>query len=180
MISVETHDLGCDVLLLVPGVRLTPPVPVNRLPGFLRSGFLGFFGVLGGSSFGAVLLAAVLSELPAFSLDVELGTVLAGLFIFPAILTERTLDKDLLALESQLSEVFGAGAPDLHVGKRGDLALFIIDRVGLIDAEGEIGNRGAFRRETDFRIVDQVTDDFDVVEDHNLIRCMDVCLRIER
>ena len=54
------------------GVLLTPPIPVKGLFGFLGSAFLGFFGVLGGISFGALLLAAVLSELPAFSLYVEL------------------------------------------------------------------------------------------------------------
>jgi len=134
-------------LLLVPGVLLTPPVPVKGLLGFLGSGFLGFFGVLGGRSFGALLLATVLSELPAFSLDVELGTVLAGLFIFPVILTKGSFDKDFLAFAHELTEILGAGSPDLHVNKRGDLAFLVIDSIGFIDAEGEIGNRGAFGRD---------------------------------
>lgn len=38
--------------------------------------------------------------------------------------------------------------------------------------EGEVSNRAAFWGETNFGIADQVADNFNVVEDHNLIRCM--------
>ena len=100
--------MGC--FELVPGVLVTPPVPVNGLLGFLGRGFLGFFGVLGGS-FGALLLAAVLRELPAISLDIELGTVLAGLFIFPVILAKGSFDKDFLAFAHELTEVLGRWVP---------------------------------------------------------------------
>jgi hypothetical protein len=44
----------------------------------------------------------------------------------------------------------------LHVNKRGDLALLVIDRVGLVDAEGEVSNRGAIGGETNFGIVDRL------------------------
>src|SRR5260370_42148208 len=98
--------------------------------------------------------------------------VLAGLLIFPAILSDRAFDKNFLPFTDHLAEVFGAGTPDLHVDKRGDLAFLVIDRVGFIDAEREVSNRGAFGRETNFGIVDQVADTFNVVEDHNLIRGM--------
>lgn len=84
----------------------------------------------------ALLLALVLGELPAIGFYVELGTVLAGLLIFPAILSESAFDQDLLPFADHLAEVFSAGTPDLHVNKRGDLAFLVIDRVGLVDARG--------------------------------------------
>ena len=155
---------------MVPGVFEAPPVPVKELFGFLGGSYFGFLGVLGGSGLGgAILLAAVLSELPAFGFDEDFGAILAGLLILPAVLAQRTFNEDLLTFADHLGEVFSAGSPDLHVNKRGDLAFLVIDGVGLIDAKGEIANRGAFWRETNFGIVDQVADNFDVVEDHNLI-----------
>src|SRR3981081_3935181 len=84
---------GCDVL--VPGVLLTPPVPVKRLLGFLGSGFLAFFAVLGGSILGALFLAAVLGELPAFGFYEVLGMLLA-IIGFPIVTAQLAFDDDLL------------------------------------------------------------------------------------
>jgi hypothetical protein len=165
---------GCGCLVvLVLGVLLTPPVPLKGLLlGFLRSGFLWFVGTVGGRSFVGVVLAAVLGELPALAFEIELVAVMAGLFVFPMVLTERTFDKELLTFTSELRAILGARPPELNVYKRGDLAFLVVDSIGFVDGEREVSNRGPFGCEAHFRIVDQVADDFDVVEYHNLIRSM--------
>jgi hypothetical protein len=68
-----------------------------------RSDFLGLFGALLGSGFGAVVLAAVLGELPAFDFQEMLGMNLA-IFGFPIVAARLTFNNDLLAFFSQGSE----------------------------------------------------------------------------
>ena len=46
--------------------------------------------------------------------------------------------------------------------------------------EREVSNRGAFRGKTNFGFADQVSDDFDVVKDHNLIRSISVRFGVRR
>jgi hypothetical protein len=60
-----TDDQGCDVGL--GGVSDTPG-SVEVITWLFGSGFLAFFGVLGGSILGALFLASVLGELRCVSL----------------------------------------------------------------------------------------------------------------
>lgn len=154
------------------GAANTPGSIEGLLLGFLCSGFLWFVAGDGGRRFVGVVLAAVLSELPALAFEIELVAVLAGLFVFPMILAERTFDKELLTFTSELRAILSTRPPELNIYKGGDLALLVIDSIGFVDGEREVSNRGPFGCEAHFRIVDQVADDFDVVEYHSLIRSM--------
>src|SRR6266446_2559737 len=79
------------------GVLSTPGSGEGVLRCFFGSGFLGFFDLLFGSDFGAVLLATVLSELPVLGFQEVLGMLLT-IFGFPIVTAQLTFDDDLLAL----------------------------------------------------------------------------------
>jgi len=155
---------GC---VLVPGVLVAPPVPVKLLLGFLGSGFLAFFGVLGGSILGALLLAAVLSELPAFGFDEVLGMLLA-IAGFPIVTAQLTFDDDLLTLLSQRSEALAGLTPHGHVCESSDLLAFTIPVV----EEFIVSNSGGCNRSTGISfsqgwVSDQVTTDDDTIDVHS-------------
>src|SRR5258708_24935664 len=81
IIGVETHNLciNSSVLSWSEGVVSTPGPGEGVLRCFFGSGFLGFFDLLFGRDFGALLQAAVLRELPALGPDEVLGMLLAVL-----------------------------------------------------------------------------------------------------
>ena len=79
-------------------------------PVSFEGGFLGLFGALLRSGFGALLLAAVLGELPAFGFQEVLGMLLA-IFGFPIVTAQLALDDNLLALLSQRSEALAGTYP---------------------------------------------------------------------
>jgi len=87
------------------GVVSAPGSGEGDLRCFFGSGFLGLFDLFFGSDFGALLLAAKLSELPVLGSQEVLGMLLT-IFGLPIVTAQLTFNDDLLAFLSQGSEVF--------------------------------------------------------------------------
>src|SRR5215469_2458419 len=96
------------------------------------------------------LSSFVLRELPAIGFHKQLGPIFACVLFIPDLLAKSAFDEDLLTFANQFREILGAGSPNLHVDKRCDFTLLLIDRVGLIDAKRNIRHRRSFWRVTYF------------------------------
>ena len=109
------------------------------------------------SILGALFLAAVLGELPAFGLYEVLGMLLA-IAGFPIVTAQLAFDDDLLTLLSQRSEALAGLTPHGHVCESSDLLAFTIPVV----EEFIVSNSGGCNRSTGISfsqgwVSDQVT-----------------------
>src|SRR3981081_3798834 len=132
-----------------------------------EGGFLGLFGALLRSGFGALLLAAVLGELPAFGFQEVLGMLLA-IFGFPIVTAQLAFDDNLLALLSQRSEALAGLTPHSHVDESSDLLAFTIAVVEeLIVCNSDGCNRSTCISFSQGWVSDQVTADDDAIDVHS-------------
>jgi hypothetical protein len=90
------------------GVVSAPRVPEKGFTRFFGSGFLGLFDLLFRSDFGALLLAAILSELPVPGSQEVLGMLLT-ICGFPIVMAQLTFDDNLLTLLAREAKL----SPDL-------------------------------------------------------------------